>query len=503
MMVFRALLALTLVLCLTQALPLKKANDLSKEIADVAKDNTQKRLVKRSEETVIVGNHQNAPRPALELKNRDENGKIEVKENEVDKTEIAKSDVADDTPPDDEVMEKVVMDLAKVAEAVPETDNNSDLEEKVKVDEDEKVLDEVPNNDEVAEEKEVEEDAVFQPQEIFNLGAREKEINDVNSSELPDQESEVTESSEEVPPEELMSGNMEMAQEQPAADEYQYDEYNALYSDPYQWLDRKKRNVNRQKREAALQGSEAGMSMVANEDDTKSRSKRDTEYPLSLNDLYNLYYKYKEMEDEKQQEEELEPVYELPEYEENYAANPEYDNYGVEEELAPPSEEWEPAAVNDDIQQELELEAMMEPAMEEEAPYYLADDETPEEELEKEMEEELEEQMEAQQLPAYDVPSEPYYYPMEYNPIAPQPDKRNQEMLSMLPGIKRADDFYPSYTEDREPWQALIPPAAEKRGVMEEYARLYRLARALKRSREDSVEERWESLLGDLDEKKK
>jgi hypothetical protein len=39
-MVYRALLALTLVLCLTQALPIKKANDLSEEIADVAKENT-------------------------------------------------------------------------------------------------------------------------------------------------------------------------------------------------------------------------------------------------------------------------------------------------------------------------------------------------------------------------------------------------------------------------------------------------------------------------------
>jgi hypothetical protein len=234
--------------------------------------------------------------------------------------------------------------------------------------------------------------------------------------------------------------------------------------------------------------------MATNEEDTKSRSKRDTEYPLSLNELYNLYYKYKALMDEEEQEE-MEPVYEIPEYEEDYVESPEYD-YGVEPELAPPSEEWEPEAINNAIQDELELEAMMQPSVEAETPYYLAD----------EIPEEVAEEMEEEELPAWEVPSESVYYPMEYDPVSRPaeeeiyvPSKRT-EMLSLMPGIKRADDFYPSYTEEQEPWQALIPPAAEKRGVMEEYARLYRLARALKRSREDSVEGRWESLLGDYDE---
>jgi hypothetical protein len=191
--------------------------------------------VKRSEETVIIGNHQNAPREkkadkeVKDEQNRDENGKIEITENEIDKSDIVNSDQSDDTPLETEAMEKAVMDLAKVAEgADSESDdsNNSDIGEKVKVMEEEKQLEKLPKGAGVAEETEIEEDDVFGPQDIFNkLGAQENEVKDVNSDEVPDQESEVMDSSEEVSPEALLTANMEMAQERPVEEDYQYGRY--------------------------------------------------------------------------------------------------------------------------------------------------------------------------------------------------------------------------------------------------------------------------------------
>ncbi|XP_074654518.1 uncharacterized protein LOC141908374 isoform X2 [Tubulanus polymorphus] len=82
---------------------------------------------------------------------------------------------------------------------------------------------------------------------------------------------------------------------------------------------------------------------------------------------------------------------------------------------------------------------------------------------------------------------EPNARPLLYNgqPGIFVPIKKRQ-MLSTMPGFrKRRGSFYPEPDAQEGRWRAFTPQAAEKRGVMEEYTRLYRLARALHRPQEE------------------